>query len=134
MVKAKSIAEKSIIITKIPILKKLVEVLTKPSAQKQASTDEIVVKVHILKCLNNLLKLVPSLMETLSKEGLISQITDFLLETSAKKLPVNAVMPTAWLEAKASNIRAQCSYSTSTLGVNTDLRASIVDKKQLLFC
>lgn len=107
--------------------------MTKPSANKQATSDEIAVKVHVLKCLNTLLKLVPTLMETLSKEGLISKITDFLLETSAKKLSTNAVMPTAWLEAKATNIRAFCSYSNTTLGRNCDLRATIIEKKQVLF-
>lgn len=90
--------------------------------------------MHILKCLNTLLKLQPALMEILSKEGLIAKITDFLLTTSAKKLQTNTVMPTAWLEAKASNIRAWCSYTGSTLARNCSLRAQIVEKKQLLFC
>lgn len=68
-------------------------------------------------------------METLSKEGLISKITDFLLETSATKLSTDTVMPTAWLEAKASNIRAQCSSTNSTLDTNYDLQATIVENK-----
>lgn len=89
--------------------------------------------VQILKCLIILLKLVPTLMETLSKEGLISPITDFLLEISAKKLKASTVMPTAWLEAKATNIRALCTEQDKTLCLQQKLKATLIQKKQLVF-
>ena len=82
--------------------------------------------VQILKCLIILLKLVPTLMETLSKEGLISPITDFLLEKSAKKLKASTVMPTAWLEAKATNIRALCTEQDKTLCLQQKLKATLI--------
>jgi len=127
---ARKIGDKSVIL-KPAVLKNLLQILN--TKEMDPSVDQIAQKVQIIKCLSSLLETVPTFLEILGKENLLSDLTDFLLDMSTTKQKTSTVVPVAWLEAKATNMRAHATEFVATLGRDLAMTVELLDNTQLLF-
>jgi hypothetical protein len=106
------VAEQSVIL-KPAVLKSLVAILKVKETNPTA--EQLALKVQVIKCLSSLLETLPTFLETLAKQGLLSNLTDFWMDIGITKQKSSTVVPASWLEAKATNMRAHASEFCATL-------------------